>query len=142
MDGLGQFCRVLHQPVHLGTGAGDPDGVGLLKPIRADHEGRDLAGQDNQGDAVHQGIGQACHGIGRAGAGCDKHHTGFAGGPCIALGHVDGTLFMANKDVADVVLLENLVIDRQDRPAGIAKDDLDPLILQGLNHHLCTGHLL
>ena len=49
-------------------------------------------------------------------------------------------LFVAHKDVANVVLLKNLVIDRQHRTAGIAENNLDPLIFQRLNHHLGAGH--
>jgi len=41
----------------------------------------------------------------------------------------------------DVILLENLVIDRQHRATRIAKDNFNTLILQGLNHHSCSGHL-
>jgi hypothetical protein len=58
----------------------------------------------------------------------------------IAFGHVHRALFVAHQNVPDVVLLKYLVIDRQHCAAGIAKDHLDTLILQGLNHHPRTGH--
>ena len=54
VDGLGELGGVLHQPVVLGAGPGDADGVGLLEGVVADHEGRDLAGQDDDRDRVHQ----------------------------------------------------------------------------------------
>ena len=44
MDGAGQRICVFHQPVMFGAGAGDANGVGLLKRVRTDHEGRHLAG--------------------------------------------------------------------------------------------------
>jgi hypothetical protein len=141
MDGFRQFRRVLHQPVMLGAGAGDADRVGLLEPVGADHEGGDLTCQHDERDRIHQRIDKAGHGIGRAGAGGHQHHAGLAGGAGIAFGHVDRALFVAHEDVADVVLLEDFVIDRQHGAAGIAEHDLDPLILQGLNHHPCAGHL-
>ena len=50
MDRLAQLRRILHQPVVLGAGPGDADRVGLLKPVRADHEGRDLSRQNHQRD--------------------------------------------------------------------------------------------
>jgi hypothetical protein len=50
-------------------------------------------------------------------------------------------LFVAHEDVADGVLLEDLVIDRKDRAAGISEYDLDALILEGFDHHLRACHL-
>ena len=51
-------------------------------------------------------------------------------------------LFVPHQNVADVVLLEDLVIDRQHGTAGVAKDHLHALILQGLHHHPGSGHRL
>ena len=65
----GQLVGLFDQPVVLGAGAGDAHGVGLLKGVRADHEGRHLTGQNNDRDRIHQRIGQAGHRIGRAGPG-------------------------------------------------------------------------
>ena len=140
VDRLAQLRRVLHQPVVLGAGPGDAHGVGLLKAVGADHEGRDLAGQDHQRDRIHQRIDHTGDGIGRPGTRGDKDNARLAGGAGIAFGHVDRTLFVAHQDVADVVLLEDLVIDRQHCPAGVAEDHLDALILQRLNHHPRAGH--
>jgi hypothetical protein len=50
-------------------------------------------------------------------------------------------LFVTHQNVPDRVLLENLVIDGQHGAAGIAEYDLDALIFQRLDHHLCSGHL-
>ena len=141
VDGLGELGRVLHQPVVLGAGAGDADGVGLLEGVVADHEGRDLAGEDDDRDRVHQRVGHAGDGVGGAGAGGDEDDAGLAGGAGVALGGVGRGLLVAHEDVADVVLLEDRVVDRQHRAAGIAEDGVDALVLQGLNDHLGAGHL-
>ncbi len=53
-----------------------------------------------------------------------------------------GALLVAHEDVLDLLLLEDLVIDRQDRAAGIAEDMLDPLVGQRLQHDLGTRHLI
>jgi hypothetical protein len=45
---------------------------------------------------------------------------------------VRGALLMAYQNVLDLVLLEQLVVDEQDRPAGIAEDLLDFFRLQAL----------
>ena len=42
-------------------------------------------------------------------------------------------LFVAHEDVADFVLLEQRIIDRQHRAAGIAEYHLHPKIGEGLN---------
>jgi hypothetical protein len=99
-------------------------------------------GQHDQRDRIHQRVGDAGDGVGGAGARGDQHDAGLAGRAGIALGHVHRALFVAHQDVADVVLLEELVIDRQHGAAGIAEDHLDALILERLNHHLRAGHLL
>ena len=39
------------------------------------------------------------------------------------------------------VLLEQRVVDRQDRAAGIAEDDVDALIDQGLEQQLGAGEI-
>src|SRR5690606_2126334 len=44
------------------------------------------------------------------------------------------------EEVAQPVLLEDLVIDREDCPAGIAEDCIDALIQQRANNHLGAGH--
>ena len=141
MDGFRQLVGVLHQPVHLGAGAGDAHGVGLLEAIGADHESGHLTRQHDDRDAVHQRVSQACHRVGGAGARGHKGHAGLAGGPCVPFGHVDGPLFVTHKDVADIVLLKDRVIDGQHSATRIAKDDLNALILQRLHHHIGTGHL-
>ena len=41
-----------------------------------------------------------------------------------------------------LVLLENLIVNWQHSPAGIAKHHLYALIFQGLNYHFCSGHLV
>ncbi len=75
------------------------------------------------------------------GPGGDEDDAGPAGGAGIALGRMGRGLLVADEDVADVVLLEDRVVDRQHRAAGIAEHRVDALVLQGLNDHLRAGHL-
>ena len=112
MDGRGEVICLFDQPVHLGAGAGDANGVGFLERIRADHEGGHLTCQNHDRDRIHQGIGQACHGIGGTWPRGYKNNAGLARGARITFGGMHSTLFMAHEDVFDVVLLKNLVIDR------------------------------
>ncbi len=96
----------------LGAGARDAHGVSLLEGIRADHEGRNLPGEDDERDRIHQRIGEAGHGVRRPGPGGHEHDARLAGGARITFGGVDRSLFVAHKDVLDIVLLEDFVINR------------------------------
>ena len=107
-----QLVGLFHQPVVLGAGAGDAHGIGLLKRVRADHEGRHLTRQDHQRNGIEQGIRQAGHRIGGTGARGDKNNARFSGRARIAFGGMDRPLFVTHQHVFDAVLLEHLVIDR------------------------------
>ena len=48
-------------------------------------------------------------------------------------------LLVADEHVPQTVLLEDLVVDGQDGPARIAENDLNALIDQGFDDHLCSG---
>jgi hypothetical protein len=50
-------------------------------------------------------------------------------------------LLVAHENVLDVVLLEELVIDRKHGAARIAEQMLDAIVLQRLHDHLGAGHL-
>ena len=47
-------------------------------------------------------------------------------------------LLVAHQDMLDLVLLEQLVVNEKDRPAGIAEDVLDSLRLEALHDNLCA----
>ena len=48
---------------------------------------------------------------------------------------------MAHQNVLHGVLLEQRVIDRQNRAAGIAENRIDALVLEGFDDYFRTGHL-
>ncbi|ODS02590.1 hypothetical protein AUC71_14500 [Methyloceanibacter marginalis] len=51
-----------------------------------------------------------------------------------------GALLVAHKHVLQPIVLEQLVIDRQHRAAGIAEDVLDALVGESLKHDLGACH--
>ena len=51
---------------------------------------------------------------------------------------MDGCLLMPHQDVADGVLLEQRVVDRQYRAAGIPEDNLYALVLEGAEENFCS----
>ncbi len=126
----------LHQIIMLGAVAGDADRVRLLKRIRSDQVRRDLAGDDHHRDRIHQRVGDAGDGIGRSGAGGDEHDAGLAGGAGIALCRMRRRLFVAHQDVADLLLVEDRVVNRKHRAAGIAEHDLHTEVGQRLDQNV------
>src|ERR1700741_3155707 len=67
--------------------------------------------------------------ISEVGTGGHQHHTGLAGRTRIAFRRVAGALLVPDQNVLDLVLLEDLVIDRKHRAARIAEDVLDAVVL-------------
>jgi hypothetical protein len=53
---------------------------------------------------------------------------------------MDGPLLVPNQDVADAVLFEERVVDRQHGAARVAEDDVDTLIGQRFDHHFGARH--
>ena len=72
------------------------------------------------------------------GAGGDQHHADLAGGARIALGRVHRAAFLAHQDVANSVLLEQRIVDRQYGAARIAENNLYALILEGAKKDFCS----
>jgi len=52
-----------------------------------------------------------------------------------------GALFVAHQNMADTILLENFVVNRQHSAARISEYRVHALIFKGLHHHFRTGHL-
>ena len=64
--------------------------------------------------------------VGGAGAGGHEHDADLAGGAGIALGRMHRALLVAHEDVLHLVLVEERVVDRQHRAAGIAEECSTP----------------
>jgi hypothetical protein len=140
VHGARQIVDVLHQIIVLGAGPRNARGIGFLEGVVADQVGRHLAGQANHWNAVHKGIGQPGHGVGRAGARRHQNDAGLTGRAGIAFGHVDRPLLVTHQNMANRVLLEQRIVERQHRTAGIAENNLNALIRQGLDDHFRTRH--
>ena len=138
----GQFRRVLHQIVVLGAVAGDADGIGFLERVRADQAGRDLAGDDDQRDRIHEGIGNAGDRIRRARAGRDQDHAGLAGRTGIAFCRVGRACFVPDQDVPDAGIAKQGVVNRQHGSTRIAEHEFDSLTNQAFNQNAGAAALL
>ena len=94
--------------------------------------GRHLAGQANDRNRVHQRVGETGHGIRGARPRCDQHNPDLAGGTGVPFGGVDRSLLVPHQNVADVILLENRIVNREYGPAWISEYDLYTLIGESL----------
>jgi hypothetical protein len=140
MDDLRQVADVFDQVVVLGARAGHADRVGFLEGVGADQVRGDLAGDDDHRDRVHQGVHDAGDGVGRAGTRGDQDDARLARAARVAFGGVGRALLVADQDVLQARLVEQRVIDRQDRAARIAEQHLDALVHEAANHDLGAGH--
>jgi len=134
------FVHAPDEVVVLGAGPGDAGRVRFLEGVIADEVRRHLAGQADDGNAVHERVGEAGHRIGRAGPGGHEHDADLAGRAGIAFRGMDRAAFLADEVMAQLVLLEDLVIDRQHGAARIAEDRLDTLIDEGFDDHFGAVH--
>ncbi len=136
VDRARESAHGLHKIIVLGTGPRDARGVGFLEGVIADQMGRHLPGQADDGNGIHQRVGEAGHGVGGARTGGHQHHAHLAGRTRVAFGGVHGRLLVAHQDVAQPVLLEQGVVNGKDRTARIAEDDLDFLVDQGFHQQI------
>src|SRR5262249_47572291 len=70
-----------------------------------------------------------------------QHGRDLTGRARVALGRMNRPLLVAHEDVADLFLVEERVVNRQDRSARIAENILYALVGQRLDHHFGARHL-
>ena len=110
----------------------------LTALVQAEGHLADLAGDDHHWNGIHQGVGDARNRIGRAGARCDEDDAGLPGRAGIAFGGMGCSLLMPHEDVANPLLLEQGVIDRENGTARIAENDLHTEIAQRLDEDISS----
>ena len=70
--------------------------------------------------------------VGRAGTGGAQADADPAGRPGVAVGGVGAALLVADEDVAQLGIVAQDVVERQDDAAGIAEEDVDALAQERL----------
>ena len=119
------------------TGVRDADDVGLLERVLAEERARHVAGDGDERDAVHHGRGQADDEVDRPRAAGGHRHPDAPRGAAEAVGRMRSTLLVANEDVAQRELAQD-VVDRQDRPSRVAEDRGCALADQRLAYRACA----
>ena len=142
MHDTGDIVCALDQIVVLGAGPGDAGGIRLLEGVVADQMGWHLAGKADDRDRIHQRVGQAGNRIGRTGPRGDEDDADLAGRARVTFRRVHGPAFLPHQEMAQLVLLEDFVIDRQHGSARIAENRIDALVDQGADDQGGATHAL
>ena len=116
------------EEVVLRAGPGDAGDVHLLETVAPDDGGGDLPGEDDDGDRIHVGVGNPGHRVGGAGPGSHQADADPPRHAGVSVGGMNGTLFMAHQDMADI-LPEELVIDIHDASPRITEEGIDVFFL-------------
>jgi hypothetical protein len=123
----------------LGDRLSDPDDVGLLKSVATHHGASNLSGNRHHRRAVHVRGREAGDQIGGAGAGGGDADPCSPGGAGIAIGRVRRRLLVPDENVTQTGKLRQRVIERHDRAAGVAEEELDSLFKQRAAEDLRAG---
>ena len=119
--------RVPDEVVVLGHRQGDAGDVDLLEGVLAEQGGRHVAGDRHDRDRVEEGGPDAGHEVRGARAGRPHADPDPAGDPGVAVGRVGAALLVADEDVAELGIVAEDVVERQDDPARVAEEDVDAL---------------
>ena len=115
----------------------DAKDIGFLKRVFSQHPSNLLATDHDHGNGIHHGRHQTCHGVSRARSRSNEYRCRFSSGPSVSVGHVNGTLFVANKDKLHFGFDGFESVENWNRgTAGITKYVLDTEIVQSLNKSL------
>src|SRR5574337_95549 len=115
---------VLYEVVVLGAGPRYADYVGLLEGVVADKRRGHLPGENNHGDRVHVGRGNAGDRVRGPRPRRDDDDAGPARGPRVPVGHVDRALLVPHQYVPHG-RVEERVVDGQHRASGEAEYRID-----------------
>ena len=126
LDDPGDVPGRLDEVMVLGDRPADLDHRRLLERVGPDHAGGHLAGDGDDGQAVHLGVGQAGDEVQGPRAGGGHDHARLAGDAGVPLGREDAALLVAGQDGADLVPVPGQrLVHRHAGAAGVGEDDLD-----------------
>ena len=119
--------------------------AGVTARFEADVSGRAARCCSRLAQRQHFGMGVAGAGVESLADDDAVAHEHAADAPSatrVSFRGMHGRLFVPHQDVANGVLLEQRIVDRQHRAAGVAEQVLDTMIDQRPHDHGCAGHLV
>ena len=126
-DRAGQIDRVPDELVVLRHRQGDAGDVDLLEGVLAQEGGGHVAGDRDERHGVQLRRGDRRDEVRRGGTGRAQADADPAAGAGIAVGGVAAALLMTDEHVADLGVVAEDVVERQDHAARIAEQDVDVL---------------
>ena len=135
-DDAWQVVGVADEVVVLGHRQRDAVDVDLLEGVLADEGGRHVPGDRDDRHGVQERGADPGHEIGRARAGRSHADTDPPGDARVAVGRVRTALFVTDQDVAELGVVAEDVVQRQDDTAGVAEEDVDALAEERLTEHV------
>ena len=131
-DDARQVVGVADEVVVLGHRQRDAVDVDLLERVLADQRCRDVAGDRDHRDGVEERGADPGDEVG--GPGTRRAHADAdpAGDPGVAVGGVRAALLVTDEDVAQLRVVAEDVVERQDHAARVAEEDVDALAEQRL----------
>ena len=127
-----QVVGIADEVVVLGHRQGDAVDVDLLEGVLADERCRDVAGDRDHRDGVQQRRADPGDEVRGARPGRAHAHPDPAGHPRVPVGGVGAALLVADEDVAQLRVVAEDVVQRQDHAARVAEEDVDALAQKGL----------
>ena len=122
-----QLVRIADQVVVLGHRQRDAVDVDLLERVLADERGRHVAGDRDDRHGVEEGRPDPRDEVGGTrtrGAHADPDPAGHAG---VAVRRVRAALLVPDEDVAQLGIVAEDVVEREDDAARVAEEDVDAL---------------
>ncbi len=135
----GDVSRVPHDIAVFDEGLAGSGNIRLLEHIAPHHLAVHLAGDTDQGDAVHKGSRDPRDEVGRAGTAGGDRYADLSCDPGVAAGRVRGALLLPDQDSL-YIRFKNAVEKRTDRHAGIPEHALDSFFLQAFHNCIRAVH--
>ncbi len=127
---------VTHQRVVFRDRRGHTDDVGFLKCVASEHGTRHLTGDREDRRAVHVRRRESRDEVGCTGSGSRHTDAHTIAGARVAIRGVGRRLLVADEDMPQPGMPVQRVVERHDRPAGIAEQHIDAGVQQGAAENL------
>ena len=139
---VGDLVGIAHQEGCLGDGHGDAGGVNLLEGVLTQQVFTHVAGDEHHGRGIQISGGNTGGQVGGTGSGGGETNAYLAGRTGITVGCMGSALLVGGQDMTDLALIAvELIIQVQDRTAGITENGIDVLLQQTLHDGLCCADL-
>ena len=142
LHGFSQIARVLDQEIVFDNRPCNADRIALLERVQTNRVRWYLPRDDHHGNTVHIGGSNAGHSIRGTRPGGYQRDAHITRGTGVAVCGMNGTLFVANQNVLNGVLLVESVVNVKYSPTWIAPDVFNAFGLQSFNENLGASELL